>query len=417
MDYLPRLADAELNERLSSAGAVVIEGAKAVGKTATAQRQAGSVVFLDMDLNARTAAELDPSLVLEGKTPRLIDEWQTVPAIWNHILRESDERGAPGQFILTGSAVAADDAIRHTGAGRISRVRMRTLSLHETGSSSGTVTLSGIMQSQEISARAAQTTLPDLVDLIIRGGWPATVDREMTPAARYVIDYLEEISRADIVRVDNVGRDPALVRRLLRSLARNTSTEATLQTLATDVGGSDTPLGIDTARDYLSALKRLFIVEDLSAWSPDLRSKSILRKAPKRHFIDPSLAVAALRADRARLLDDLNLLGLLFESLVVRDLRIYASASDATVSHYRDNTGLEVDAVVEARDGTWAAFEIKLGGDARIDDAAESLLRLRDRVDTPKIGVPAKLAVIVGTGYAYERSDGVAVIPITHLGS
>jgi len=294
---------------------------------------------------------------------------------------------------------------------------MRTLSLHETGSSSGTVTLSGIMQSQEISARAAQTTLPDLVDLIIRGGWPATVDREMTPAARYVIDYLEEISRADIVRVDNVGRDPALVRRLLRSLARNTSTEATLQTLATDVGGSDTPLGIDTARDYLSALKRLFIVEDLSAWSPDLRSKSILRKAPKRHFIDPSLAVAALRADRARLLDDLNLLGLLFESLVVRDLRIYASASDATVSHYRDNTGLEVDAVVEARDGTWAAFEIKLGGDARIDDAAESLLRLRDRVDTPKIGVPAKLAVIVGTGYAYERSDGVAVIPITHLGS
>jgi hypothetical protein len=417
MDYLPRFADAELQARLSSAGAVVIEGAKAVGKTATAQRQAGSVVFLDTDLHARAAAELDPSLVLEGETPRLIDEWQTIPAIWNHIRRESDERGAPGQFILTGSAVAADDATRHTGAGRISRVRMRTLSLHESDASSGAVTLSGIMQSQEISAQAAQPKLPDLVDLIIRGGWPATIDREMTSATRYVVDYLEEMSRTDIVRVDNVRRDPTLVRKLLRSLARNTSTEATLQTLATDIGGSDAPLGIDTTRDYLSALERLFIVENQPAWSPNLRSKSILRKAPKRHFIDPSLAVAALRADRARLLEDLNLLGLLFESLVVRDLRIYASANDATVSHYRDNTGLEVDALVEAGDGKWAAFEIKLGGDTGIDDAAASLLRFRDRVDTSKIGDPAKLAVIVGTGYAYEREDGIAVVPITHLGA
>ena len=417
MDYLPRSADSELQARLLSASAVVIEGAKAVGKTATAQRQAGSVVFLDTDLNARTAAELDPSLVLEGDTPRLIDEWQAVPAIWNQIRRESDARGAPGQFILTGSALAADDATRHTGAGRISRVRMRTLSLHESGASSGAVTLSGIMQSQEVSASEAPLTLSDLVDLTIRGGWPATVDHEMSSAARYVVDYLEEISRADIARVDSVRRDPTPVRKLLRSLARNTSTEASLQTLATDVGGSDAPLGIDTTRDYLSALERLFIVEDQPAWSPNLRSKSILRKAPKRHFIDPSLAVAALRADRARLLEDLNLLGLLFESLVVRDLRVYASANDATVSHYRDNTGLEVDAVVEAGDGKWAAFEIKLGGEAHIDGAAGKLLRFRDRVDTSKIGDPSTLAVIVGTGYAYERDDGVAVFPITHLGA
>ncbi len=417
MDYIPRLADVELQARLSSAGAVVIEGAKAVGKTATAQRQAGSVVFLDTDLNARTAAELDPSLVLQGATPRLIDEWQTVPAIWNHIRREADERGAPGQFILTGSAVAADDTTRHTGAGRISRLRMRTLSLRESGASSGAVTLSGILQSQAVSTPAAHLTLPDVADLIIRGGWPATIDREITSAARYVVDYLEEISRADIVRVDNVRRDPALVRKLLRSLARNTSTEATLQTLATDVGGSDAPLGIDTTRDYLSALEGLFIVENQPAWSPNLRSKSILRRAPKRHFVDPSLAVAALRADRVRLLEDLNLLGLLFESLVIRDLRIYASANDATVSHYRDNTGLEVDAVVETDDGKWAAFEIKLGGDVRIDDAAASLLRFRDRVDTSKVGDPATLAVIVGSGYAYEREDGVAVLPITHLGA
>ncbi|MEA3511488.1 MAG: AAA family ATPase, partial [Actinomycetota bacterium] len=200
MDYRPRFADAQLQERLSSAGAVVIEGAKAVGKTATAQRQAGSVVFLDTDMNARTAAEIDPSLVLKGETPRLIDEWQTVPAIWNHIRREADERGAPGQFILTGSAVAADDATRHTGAGRISRVRMRTLSLYESGASSGAVSLSGIMQSQATSAPAAPLALPDLVDLIIRGGWPATIDRDMDSAARYVVDYLEEISRADVVR-------------------------------------------------------------------------------------------------------------------------------------------------------------------------------------------------------------------------
>lgn len=417
MDYLPRFADAQLQARLSSTGAVVIEGAKAAGKTATAQRQASSVVFLDTDMNARTAAEIDPSIVLEGKTPRLIDEWQTVPAIWNHIRREADERGAPGQFILTGSAVAADDAARHTGAGRISRVLMRTLSLYESGFSSGAVTVSGIMRSEAISAPAVPLTLPELADLIIRGGWPATVDRDMDPAARYVVDYLEEISRADVVHVDSVRRDPTLVRKLLRSLARNISTEATLQTLATDVGGSDAPLGVDTTRDYLSALERLFIIENQPAWSPNLRSKSVLRKAPKRHFVDPSLAVAALRADRVRLLDDLNLFGLLFESLVIRDLRIYASINDATVSHYRDNTGLEVDAVVETADGKWAAFEVKLGGEARIDDAAASLLRFRDRVDTSKVGDPSKLAVIVGTGYAYERDDGVAVVPISHLGA
>ena len=292
---------------------------------------------------------------------------------------------------------------------------MRTMSLSEAGHSTGAISLAEIMASGVVSAADPGLSIPDIVELVVRGGWPATLEDNTDRAAQYVRDYLDEIRRTDIIRIDRVKRDPQLVRNLLRSLARNIATEAALQTLATDVGGSENPLGIDTTRDYMAAVERLFVIEDQPAWAPQLRSKSRLRKSPKRHFVDPSLAVSALRASKEQLLADLNLFGFLFESMVVRDLRIYAQSLDGEVSHYRDNTGLEVDAIVETAGGDWAAFEIKLGGTDRIDQAAASLLKFRHRVDTSRIGQPKKLAVVVGTGYAYERADGVAVIPIGTL--
>lgn len=412
MSYLDRIVDNELDRRLQSSGVVVIEGPKAVGKTSTARQRSKSEVLFDVDEGARAAALVNPTLVLEGATPRLIDEWQTVPAIWNHVRRASDERGLPGQFILTGSAVAGDDITRHTGAGRISRVLMRPMSLFEAGHSDGTVSLGDLMAGQPVAAVDPGVGLADVAEWIVRGGWPATVGADLDSASQYVRDYVDEIRRTDVVRIDGVTRDPALVRILLRSLARNTATEATLRTLAADVGGSEHPLGIDTVRDHLNALERLFVVEPQPAWMPSLRSKSKLRTTPKRHFVDPSIAVAAMRTTKEQLLLDLNTLGLMFESLVVRDLRVYGQSLDAEVSHYRDNTGLEVDAVVETARGDWAAFEVKLGGEANIDTAAANLLRFRERVDTTVIGEPQKLVVVTATGYAYDRPDGVAVVPL-----
>lgn len=413
--YAPRIVDAELKDRLASSGAVLIEGPKACGKTATARQVAASEVLLDVDRQAREAIAVDPMLVLEGAAPRLIDEWQIEPAIWNYVRRLIDERGAPGQFILTGSAVPADDVVRHTGAGRISRLRMRPMSLAETGQSTLNVSLSELMRGGSPRSPASGLKVREIANLISVGGWPGHAQLTVTRALRAVRDYLDEIRRVDISRVDGSSRDPVRVGRLLRSLARNVATAATATTLAADAGGADGALTDDTAREYLSALERLMIVEDQPAWAPHLRSKSILRSAPKRHFVDPSLAVAALRATPERLLKDLNLFGFLFESLVIRDLRIYAQANDASVFHYRDNTDLEIDAVVEAADGRWAAFEIKLGV-GRIDEGAANLLKFAERVDVKKTGKPAALAVITSTGYGYVRDDGIGVIPIGALG-
>ncbi len=396
-------------------GAVVIEGPKACGKTATARQVAASEVLLDVDANARRAIAVDPSLVLEGPIPRLLDEWQIEPAIWNHVRRAIDERSQPGQFILTGSAVPADDITRHTGAGRIARLRMRPMSLFETGRSTGAVSLADLLEGKAGSSADPGLTVADIVDEIAIGGWPGLRGRGVRDGLLAVRDYLEEIARVDVGRVDERRRDPNRVARLLVSLARNVATPAAATTLARDTGGVDGPLKDDTVRDYLAALERLMIVEDQPAWAPHLRSRHRLRTAPKRHFVDPSLAVAALRATPERLLDDLELLGFLFESLVVRDLRVYAQFADAHVSHYRDDDGLEVDAIVEAGDGRWMAFEVKLG-QGQIDEAAASLTRFAERVDTASDGSPALLGVIVATGYGYCREDGVAVIPIGALG-
>lgn len=417
MTYRHRVADGEVSQRLKAMGAVVIEGPKACGKTETARQQAASEVLLDIDEAARTAIDFDPRLVLEGPTPRLIDEWQTAPAIWNHVRRTIDDRGRPGQFILTGSAVPADDAVRHTGAGRLTRLRMRPMSLFELGASSGTMSLRALLAEEIDQGARSGLEAGDLFELVAVGGWPAHLRRTAKAALQANRDYLEEVRRVDVGRVDGVSRDPERVARFLRSYARNTATHASMATIAADTGGADGPLKEHTALAYADALTRLMIVEDQPAWAPHLRSKSILRSAPKRHFVDPSLAVAALRAGPEQLRKDLELFGFLFESLVVRDLRIHAQAADADVFHYRDNTGLEIDAIVAAHAGPWAAFEVKLGGENRIEEAAASLLRFRDRVDANRSGEPAALAVVVGAGpYAYRRDDGVWVLPIGVLG-
>ena len=374
-----------------------------------------SEVLLDVDANARAAIAIDPALVLDGPTPRLLDEWQVEPTIWNHVRRVIDDRSDPGQFILTGSAVPADDITRHTGAGRISRLRMRPMSLFETGRSSGDVSLSELLEGRVSPSADPGLTVADLAKEIAVGGWPGLRGRSVQDGLLAVRDYLEEIARVDVGRVDGTHRDPGRVTRLLASLARNIATHAAATTLAEDTGGAEGPLKDDTVREYLAALERLMVVEDQLAWAPHLRSKHRLRTAPKRHFVDPSLAVAALRATPDRLLGDLNLLGFLFESLVVRDLRVYAQAADARVSQYRDSGGLEVDAIVEAGDGRWMAFEVKLG-QGQIDDAAASLTRFAARIDTARCGSPALLGVIVATGYGYRREDGVAVVPIGALG-
>lgn len=415
LEYRLRVADQELRDRLEGSGAVLIEGPKACGKTETARQVAASEVLLEVDERARAAAALDPRLVLAGETPRLIDEWQVEPRIWNHVRRAVDDRREPGQFILCGSAAPADDATRHSGAGRFSRLRMRPMSLFESGMSDGSISLRDLMGGGR--ARSTNTVeLTEMAEAVTRGGWPALQKLSIEVATQRVADYLDEVSRVDINRVDGAHRDPTRVRRLLRSLARNVATHVATTTLAADTADSGSePLKRQTVAEYLAALERLFVVEDQPPWEPHLRSRSILRKAPKRHFVDPSLAAAALGASPSSLLRDLNLFGFLFESLVVRDLRVYSQPIRGEVRQFRDNKGLEIDAVVETNVG-WAAFEVKLGGPDAIEDAAANLLKFAREIDTRRSGEPAALGVIVAGGYGYTREDGVQVIPITALG-
>lgn len=413
--YQPRVVDNELQKRLQSAGAVLIEGPKACGKTETARQLAASEVLLDVDQNARAAIALNPAMVLDGDTPRLIDEWQVEPAIWNHIRRAVDDRGEPGQFILAGSAVPADEVTRHSGAGRIARLRMRPMSLIESGVSSGEISLRALLAGSSAEAGESQMGIEDLAAEIARGGWPGLRNRPLEAAMEAVRDYLGEVCRTDINQVDGVRRDPRRVERLIRSLARNVATTTSVSTLARDsASGNEEPLKDHTVAEYLSSLERLYVVENQPPWETHLRSRRRLRQAPKRHFVDPSLAVAALQADPAALLRDLSLLGFLFESLVVRDLRIYAQAIRGEVKHYRDSSDLEVDAIVESAEG-WGALELKLGGSGAIDEAATSLLKFANTIDTTKSGEPKFLAVVVASGYGYTRADGVQVVPLPSL--
>ncbi|MCY3806265.1 MAG: DUF4143 domain-containing protein [bacterium] len=402
-------------EALARMPAVVIEGPRGCGKTWAARNAARSEVLFDGDVNARTLAVVAPHLVLDGAEPRLLDEWQLAPEIWNQARHACDETNRRGRFILTGSAVPPDDHTRHSGAGRMARVRLRPMSLFETGESTGDVSLGALLRGERIAAPRPDAGVEDIVDAICRGGWPRHLGMPAGTAQRALEDYLTEICRTDISAVDGVRRDPAGVRRLLTSLGRNVATIASFSTLAADAAGPRS-LNRTTATEYLRSLERLFVVEDVPQWPAHLRSRAAVRGAAKRHFVDPSLAAAAMGAGPSRLLRELGVVGFLFESLVVRDLRVYGGVNDAAVYHYRDDTKLEVDVILQTRDGTWLAAEVKLGGPDAVEGAARSLLRLRYRVDTDRIGPPAKLAVIGATGYAYDRPDGITVLPITSLG-
>ena len=414
-NYAPRVVDGELQELLGSAGAVVIEGPKACGKTMTASQQAASRVLLDIDQVARQVLAVEPALVLEGERPRLLDEWQVVPELWNQVRRAVDASGQPGQFLLTGSAVPADDANRHTGAGRFGFLRMRPMSLFETGASSGAISLRALFANGAPAVTDPGLSVQDLAALIARGGWPAQQGRSLQAASRAARDYLEQVRQVDINRVGDRSRDPGRVGALLRSLGRHCATEVKRSTLAADAGGADGPLDDRTVTDYLLALERLMVIEDQPAWAPHLRSRARLRKAAKRHFVDPSLALAATGASAERLLQDFEWFGQVFESMVIRDLRVLSQRLDGEVLHYRDDYGMEVDAIVQLRDGRWGAIEVKLG-EGQVDAAATNLKRFAEQIDTQRSGSPSFLAVICGKGYGYRRTDGVVVVPVGALG-
>jgi predicted AAA+ superfamily ATPase len=420
MAYRPRTIDADVMASLRSAGALLIEGPRACGKTESARQAARSEVLLDIDEQARSLAAIDPGLLLEGDTPRLIDEWQIVPGIWDHVRRTVDARRAAdpasgvGQFILTGSAVPADDLTRHVGSGRFVRLRMRPMTLAEAGHSTGSVSFASVIDGAVVRATDPGLDFDRLLELLCIGGWPGNLGASADDAQRLLRGYLSDVARVDVQRVDSARRDPRLVDRLLRSLARNVATATPVANLRRDVNGDRGTHKDETIAAYLDALARVMIIEDLPAWAPSIRSRTRLRVAAVRHFVDPSLAVAAVRANPARLKRDLEWTGLLFENLVVRDIRVFAEALGGQVFSYRDESGLEADAVIETKDGRWAAFEVKLG-QAQIEDAAQNLIRLKGRIDATVAGEPVALVVVTGSGYAYTRSDGVSVIPIGAL--
>lgn len=412
MDYRPRVIDEALAASLEAVGAVVIEGPKACGKTETARRQARSEVRVDTAV-ARQAFAVSPALLLEGETPRLLDEWQVEPGLWNEVRHAVDDRQAKGQFILTGSAVPRDDPGRHPGPGRFIHLRMRPMALAETGYSSKRASLAAILAGEQGTAPDPGLSVEQIAERIVVGGWPAHLGLTPAQALRAMQGYIDDVCRVDVPRLDGIRRDPAGVRALFNSLARNIATPATLESLTADAAGPDRDMKVETTRAYLGALGRLMIIDDVPAWKPDLRSKARLRNASIRHLADPALATAALNANPKRLLGDLNWMGFLFESMVVRDLRVYAAALGGEVFHYRDNTGLEADAIIELPDGEWAAFEIKLGSAPAVTDAAAAALRkLRERVAGRP---PRALVVITGTGVGFPRPDRVLQIPAAAL--
>ncbi|MDQ3095991.1 MAG: DUF4143 domain-containing protein [Actinomycetota bacterium] len=414
--YRARVLDRVVEQRLHSSGAVLLEGPKACGKTFTAEQFTASQVYLDTDYAALEALRVDPLLVLDGAPPQLIDEWQLeATRVWNHVRSEVNRRAEPGQFVLTGSAVPDDDTRRHTGAGRIARLTMRPMSLFESGESTGAMSLADLLAGERPTA-ATSLQVPNIAELIVRGGWPLNLHLPVNAAAQSNADYLRNIAEVDISRIDGVRRNPILVQRLLQALARNVAMEQKTARLSAEVEGEEGTIARTTVYAFLDALRRLMVLEEQPPWSTHLRSRATLRTAPRTHLVDPSLAAAAVGAGPNRLLADLNYLGLLFESLVVRDCRVYATPLDATVHHYRDSDGLGVDVIIQARGGGWGAFEVKLGGERAIEDAAAGLLKFAAKVDTTKVCEPAVLGIITATGYGYARPDGVIIVPIGALG-
>ena len=419
-EYLPRIADKLLEERLDAKGAVLIEGPKWCGKTTTAKQKAKSFISMDrpdMTKQYQQMAEISPNTLLKGETPRLIDEWQISPNLWNAVRYEVDNRDEFGQFILTGSAVpnGFDDSM-HTGTGRISKLLMRTMSLFESKDSSGEVSIKDLFKGENISA-INETSLEKIAFFICRGGWPKAIGLDEKPALFQAIDYFDAIVSTDISRVDSIKRDKEKTKRLLKSYARHVGTQSSLETIRQDMlaNQSDT-FDQGTLYSYLDALRKIFVIEDSAAWNPNLRSKTSIRTTETRYFSDPSIATASLGMGPNDLLNDLNTMGFLFENLCVRDLRIYTDYLDGTVYHYRDKSGLECDAVIHLRNGAYGLIEIKLGGDKLIEEGAKTLKDLASKIDTKHMFKPSFMMVLCAKApFAYKRNDDVYVIPITAL--
>ena len=420
-EYLPRIYDDVLKRRVASKGAVLVEGAKWCGKTTTCEQLANSVLYMaDPASRAENLvlADAQPGFLLEGASPRLIDEWQIAPQLWDAVRFEVDRRRDFGQFILTGSSVPADASrIVHTGTGRIARMRMRPMSLFESGDSSGSTGLGSIFAGESLQPSQAGATVEHLAFLLCRGGWPRAARLQSDIAMQQARDYIDSVAESDISQADGVSRDPRLAHRILRSYARMESSPTSSAKIAADVSANDeSGPSVKTVQSYLTALERIFVIEEMSAWNPNLRSKTAIRAAETRHFVDPSIAAAALGVGPQGLLNDVKTFGLLFESLCVRDLRVYADALDGEVFHYRDKTGLECDAVLHLRNGQYGLIEVKLGGNRLVDEGAANLLKLSQRIDTNRMPAPSFLMVLTGTGaYSYTRPDGVLVAPVTTL--
>lgn len=417
-EYNYRIVDSLLQDKLEAKGAVLIEGPKWCGKTTTATQKAASILHMDnpteKDQNL-TLAKLNPLRLLKGAVPRLIDEWQIAPTLWDSIRYEVDQREEMGQFILTGSAVPADTKeINHSGTGRFSWLMMRPMSLYESKESTGEISLKELFDENTNIDGENPNDIEKLAFLICRGGWPRAIDLKEKPALQQAFDYLDGVAKSDINRADGIEKNEERVRRIMRSFARNQGSQTPTTAIANDILANDSSsVNEDTVQTYIKALKKIFVIEDMPAWNPNLRSKSAIRTSDTRYYVDPSIASASLGLGPDDLLNDLNTFGLLFETLCVRDLRIFAESLNGSVYHYRDNTGLECDAVIHLRNGKYGLIEIKLGGDDLIEEGAKTLKKLKDCIDTTKMNKPSFLMVLTGIGkYAYKREDGVLVIPI-----
>ena len=417
-EYKKRIADELLKRKLKGKGAVLIQGPKWCGKTTTAEQIASSILYManpeEKEQNL-TLADLNPSLLLKGDVPRLLDEWQMAPKLWDAVRFEIDHRGQEGQFILTGSSVPANmDDISHTGTGRFAWLTMRPMSLYESGESTGTVSLLELFNHTVQLNGVNKLALDDIAYLCCRGGWPRSIFMDKDIALDQAYDYYDAIVNFDISRVDNVSRNPERAKNLMRSYARNIGSQASNETLRNDMINNDVfSLDTDTVYSYLNALKKIFVIEEAPAWNPNLRSKTTIRTSETRYFIDPSIAAASLGIGPNDLINDLNTFGLIFEALCIRDLRVYAESINGSVYHYKDATDLECDAVIHLRNGSYGLIEIKLGGDKLINEGAENLKKVRGKIDVKKMNNPSFLMVLTATGqYAYEREDGIYVVPI-----
>lgn len=418
IEYKKRIADELLELQLEATGYVVIEGAKWCGKTTTALQKAASVIRMDdpkhKDEYLRLA-QTDVEELLKGENPHLIDEWQKAPQIWDACRFVVDTQGEDGMFILTGSAEPPEsDKISHSGTGRVGWVKMRPMSLWESEESNGAISIAKLFDGEFKATAAKEYSLREMCYLICRGGWPKTIGKSERAALKQAYNYVDAVAKRDIKEVDEVNRSEMNTRKLLRSYARNQASQANKSTIASDMESFDgQKMDEDTIASYIKALKKIFVIEDMEAWNPNLRSKAAIRTSDTRYFVDPSIATAALGIGPADLMKDLNTLGLFFETLAVRDLRIYAEANDGQVYHYRDNNNLECDAVIHLRNGHYGLIEIKLGGESLINEGAKNLLLLEQKIDTSKMYAPSFKMIVTATGqYAYQREDGIMVVPI-----